>query len=200
MVHYLFSPFTNLDDLCSTGDYFEFLKNYFESDVCWEIFGIGVGIAAVLAIVFYFIIGNKSYALSKRITWIAFLLITCLATFLSSEAYLVGHDGGDAETSTGIFADSYEFEADAVDAVNEAAERSGADMENQVNEWCVKADSFRSAVAQGEIHASEDSEWTIFKTIAFWNSIYSLLIYLGLSLFFKSVCKSRIKHATAIPF
>lgn len=181
MGSFLYSWATDLRDLCSLDQFSQFYNHYFEeSSVCLEVFGLGLGIALLVAVVFYFAICNKSYALAKRVTWIFALLITAAAVYFGSDYYMVGHDGGDSTASSGVYLDSYTFQ----DANSELL----GENDDELTEWNSLADDFRQAVTTGDV--------TITQRIAVINMVYAIIFFIVLSIVFKRFTI----HGRAIPF
>lgn len=177
----LFSIFTDLNEVCSTSDYSQFLDHYFmQTDACLWAFLIGLGITLVVIGIFYGLICNMSFKFSTRLNWVIALLITLAATFFASNSYLKGHDGEGADTSSGLYSDSYTYQDNYAEEI--------ADNEDALIEWNQQADDFRQALATGEI--------TITREIAVVNMCYSLVFFLLLSL----GVKRFTTHGKNIPF
>ena len=179
----LFSWATDLVELCSTSEYSQFFNHYFmETDVCLWTFLIGLAIAIGVGAIFYFVIGNVSYALSSRLTWIIALIICCAATFFASSLYVEGHNGEGASTSSGFYKDSYELQD------NYAEEIAEDDVDGeQLAEWNALCDEFRQELGQ--------DSFKIITHIAIINMVYALLIFI----IFSFCVKKTTIHAKYIP-
>lgn len=176
----LFSWATDLTELCSTSDYSQFFNHYFiDTDVLTWTFVIGLGIAVVIGLIFYLVICNKSFALSTRLNWLIALIITAVATFFVSSAYMKGSDGGDASSSSGFFLDSYTYQDDVAQDLE--------DNDDQLAEWNASAEDFRQGLSTGD--------FDIITKIALVNMGYSLLIFILLSL----CLKGTTVHGKNIP-
>ena len=102
-----FSWATDMTDRCSTDQFAQFFRDYFmDSGVCGEVLCLSALIALVFTLVFYFGIGNFSFTLSKRITWIVFLVISLVTIYFVSDYYIIGTDSGTIENSTGLYKSS----------------------------------------------------------------------------------------------
>lgn len=177
----LFSWLTDLTDLCSTSEYSQFFNHYFiETDVLIWTFVIGLAIALVTSLFFYLVICNKSFSLSTRLNWLIVLLITGVATFFVSDWYMKGSDGGDASSSSGFFLDSYTFQDDTAQDLE--------DNEEQLAEWNALAEDFRQKLGTGE--------FDIITNIALVNTVYSLFFFIVLSF----CLKGKTDHGKNIPF
>lgn len=164
----IFSWAIDFEDLCSTNDYALYFEHYVkQTNVCLTTFLIGIGIALAIAAIFYFGICNTSFTLSKRVNWVIALIITAAASFFASSSYLEGHDGGSGATSSGIYADSYNFQ----ETLSEDLDDDNLATMNG------DADNFRTDLNKGE--------FSIFTEIALLNMAYSVIFFLCLSFVFK---------------
>lgn len=165
----IFSWITDINELCSTSEFSQFFYHYFkETDVCFWTFIIGMIITVVLAAIFYFGIGCTSYRYSKPGTWGIFLLITLVAVFFFSLFYVGGRDGGDANNSAGMYADSYIYQDNVADTIDE---------DEELADWNELADSYRQALAM--------NQYSVATQIAFVNTGYAFFAFLLLSLCFR---------------
>ncbi len=171
----------DITDLCSTSEYSQFFKHYFEdTNTCLYIFLFGLGIAVCIALVYYLGICNKSFKMSNKLTWVVALLVTGATTFFLSKSYMVGKDGGEAETSSGIFLDSYTYEVEELEDIDD-------DNDDQRAECVESANNFRQDVST--------NEFNIFTQIAVINMTYSLLLFILLSF----CLKGHTVHGKNIP-
>lgn len=177
----LYSWCTSLADKLESSDYVEYFQDYFvETSVCTNVFIIGLISALVIAVVYYFIICNKSFALSKRYFWVITVFVTFLTSLIVSYNFIMGSDSGDPDESTGIFYSSYKTQERLVDFA------SGNDKVTiEINNV---ADNYRESLRSGEE--------VLPMEIALTNAFYSILLYLLFSLLFK---KHTI-HGKAIPW
>lgn len=174
-----FSLFTDIDSLASNSPYAQFFKDYFiTSSVCLEVLGIGLLISAVLCMLFYYGVGNHIYVLSKRIVWLIVLVITCISVFCISNSYIIGTDGGDSTTSSGLYYQSYITEETLTDGLK-------SDAAKPIHK---KAQAYRNEFREENVSLPSD--------IAIINTIYAFVLFLLLSL----CVKKRTTHAKAIPF
>ena len=181
--------------MASGSKYGQFYSDYFiNSSVCWEVFGLGLLISVALCLVFYLGIGNYVYVLSKRITWLVFLIVSCVAVYFASQSYIIGYDSDDLEGSSGLYEQSYK----TVGELCETYEREGRGEEASL----VKdiAQDYRDVFKSGSsIDDDAEIEWkgrALPGSIALVNMIYSLIVF-----FILSLCVKRYTiHARAIPF
>ncbi len=98
-------------------DYYQYFK---ETHICYQIFGIGMLIAVVSVIVYYFVICNKSYALAKPYVWAVVLLLVFGGTFAYSYSTIVGHDDdNNPENATAVFKYAYDVETKLLDGTED---------------------------------------------------------------------------------
>ena len=193
MFRYFFTWCTSLGEKIQNGsngvqDFADYYKAYFaETAICGTIFWIGVAIAAAFAALFYFGICNHSFKLAKRYLWFVVLAIVFCVTFFTSRSTIIGHDTGDGETSTGIFATAYKLESQQI-------ENGGEDLDYR-GELSEIALQFREQFKpKGEnVGVSRDS---LPIEMALANGIYSILVFFILSL----LVRRRTIHGSAIPF
>lgn len=188
----IFSPFTAIEEVASGSEYGQFYSDYFiNSSVCWEVFGLGLLISVALCLVFYLGIGNYVYVLSKRVTWLVFLIVSCVAVYFASQSYIIGYHSGELEGSSGLYEQSYK-----------TCEKLSRDLNNEEESGIIwqKADDYREVFNSGSsIDDDAEIEWkgrALPRSIALVNMIYSLIVFVILS-----VCVKRYTiHARAIPF
>lgn len=191
----IFSPFTAIEEVASGSEYGQFYSDYFiNSSVCWEVFGLGLLISVALCLVFYLGIGNYVYVLSKRVTWLVFLIVSCVAVYFASQSYIIGHDGGEADASSGLYKQSYLTQDYRVEELEKEGRGEESEIINQ------KADDYREVFNSGSsIDDDAEIEWkgrALPGSIALVNMIYSLIVF-----FILSLCVKRYTiHARAIPF
>lgn len=176
----IFFPLSGeLKGLASTDEYSQFFNHYFlEGDVLLHTFLIGLGIALVIAAVFYFVIGNVSYSLSNRIAWFVTLAVTGGAVYFASAGYVKGTDGGSSVNSSGLFLDCYNYEADVA---------SQLENNDDITSWAILADDYRQDMST--------DKYPIVREIAFTNTVYALVFFILLSFAFKWTTR----HARNIP-
>ena len=172
---------TSLFEKLESSDYVEYFQDYFvETSVCTNVFIVGLISALVIAVIYYFIICNKSFALAKRYFWAITVFVTFLTSLIISYSVVVGSDSGDPEESTGIFYSSYKSQERLVEFA------SGNDeVTIEINN---AADNYRESLRSGEELLPME--------IALVNAFYSILLYLLFSLLFKK----HTTHGKAIPW
>lgn len=177
----LYSWCTSLVEKLESSDYVEYFQDYFvETSVCTNVFIVGLISALVIAVIYYFIICNKSFALAKRYFWAITVFVTFLTSLIISYSVVVGSDSGDPEESTGIFYSSYKTQERLVEFA------SGNDeVTIEINN---AADNYRESLRSGEELLPME--------IALVNAFYSILLYFLFSLLFKK----HTTHGKAIPW
>lgn len=177
----LYSWCTSLIEKLESSDYVEYFQDYFvETSVCTNVFIVGLISALVIAVIYYFIICNKSFALAKRYFWAITVFVTFLTSLIISYSVVMGSDSGDPEESTGIFYSSYKTQERLVEFA------SGNDeVTIEINN---AADNYRESLRSGEELLPME--------IALVNAFYSILLYLLFSLLFKK----HTTHGKAIPW
>lgn len=177
----LYSWCTSLVEKLESSDYVEYFQDYFvETSVCTNVFIVGFISALVIAVIYYFIICNKSFALAKRYFWAITVFVTFLTSLIISYSVVMGSDSGDPEESTGIFYSSYKTQERLVEFA------SGNDeVTIEINN---AADNYRVALSSGDELLPME--------IALVNAFYSILFYLSFSLLFKKYTT----HGKAIPW
>ena len=172
---------TSLGEKLESSNYVEYFHDYFvETSVCTNVFVIGLISASVIAVIYYFIICNKSFALAKRYFWILTVFVTFLTSLVLSYSAIMGVDSGDPEECTGIFGSSYNTQERLVDFTSGNDEVS-IEISNT-------ADNYRESLRSGEELLPME--------IAIVNAFYSILFYLLFSLLFKK----HTTHGKAIPW
>lgn len=180
-----FSWATDMTDRCSTDQFAQFFRDYFmDSGVCGEVLCLSALIALVFTLVFYFGIGNFSFTLSKRITWIVFLIISSVTIYFVSENYIIGTDGGAIENSTGLYKSSYTTETNLIEGKEDQRPKTG----DEAKKIRRKAQAYRDSFKQDSVSLPHD--------MALINSLYGL----GLFFVFSLGAKRFSKHAKFIPF
>lgn len=179
-----FSWATDMTDRCSTDQFAQFFRDYFmDSGVCGEVLCLSALIALVFTLVFYFGIGNFSFTLSKRITWIVFLVISSVTIYFVSDYYIIGTDGGAIENSTGLYKSSYTTETNLISPIGKPSKKG-----DEAKKIRRKAQAYRDSFKQDSVSLPHD--------MALINSLYGL----GLFIVFSLGAKRFSKHAKFIPF
>lgn len=177
----LYSWCTSLGEKLESSEYVEYFYDYFvETAICINLFIIGVVSALVIALIYYFIICNKSFALAKRYFWTITVFVTFLTSLVISNSVIMGNDNGDPEESSGIYFKSYETEENLLDMAGDNTEVR-IDISNM-------AENYRESLRSGEELLPME--------IAIVNAFYSILFYLLFSLIFKKYTT----HGKAIPW
>lgn len=177
----LYSWCTSLAEKLESGDYVEYFQDYFVgTSICTNVFIVGFISALVIAVFYYFIICNKSFALAKRYFWAITVFVTFLTSLIISYSVVMGSDSGDPEETTGIFYSSYKTQERLVEFA------SGND--EVIIEINNAADNYRESLRSGEELLPME--------IALVNAFYSILFYLLFSLLFKK----HTTHGKAIPW
>lgn len=177
----LYSWCTSLIEKLESSDYVEYFHDYFvDTSVCTNVFIVGFISALVIAVIYYFIICNKSFALSKRYFWAITVFVTFLTSLIISYSVVMGSDNGNPDESTGIYLESYNTEARLLEMV-------GDNTEARI-EISTAADNYRESLRSGEELLPME--------IALVNAFYSILFYLLFSLLFKK----HTTHGKAIPW
>lgn len=180
----IFSWATDMTDLCSSSQHAQFFRDYFmDSSVCGEVIGISFLISLLICVAFYFGIGNFSFTLSKRITWIIVLVLNSVLIFGLSDSYIIGSDGGSVENSSGLYMASYKTESNLI--APEGKPMKKGDEAKRIRRI---AQGYRDSFKQDSVSLPHD--------IAVVNSFYGLVFFIVLSLFLKRFSK----HAKYIPF
>ncbi len=177
----LYSWCTSLVEKLESSEYVEYFHDYFEETaVCTNVFIVGVASALVIALIYYFIICNKSFALSKRYFWAITVFVTFLTSLVISYSVIMGNDNGNPEESTGIYFKSYETESNLLDMAGDNT-KGRIDISNI-------AENYRESLRSGEESLPME--------ISLVNAFYSILFYLLFSLLFKK----HTTHGKAIPW
>lgn len=178
-----FSLGTDMTDRCSTDQFAQFFRDYFmDSGVCGEVLCLSALIALVFTLVFYFVIGNFSFTLSKRITWIAFLVISSVTIYFVSDYYIIGTDGGAIENSSGLYKFSYTTEENLISPEEKPSKKG--DEAKKIHR---KAQAYRDSFKQNSVSLPHD--------MAGINSLCGF----GLFIVFSFGAKRFSKHAKFIP-
>lgn len=185
----LYSWCTSLGEKIMNGgkdsDFIDYYTGYFvDTSICSTIFLTGMGIAAAIALLYYFGVCNLVFKLAKRWVWLCVLALVFVITLFTTSHQIVGHDADDANNATGIFKESYSIETDKI---------SGTDDETERNKIMVTASDFREQFNQEDSGMMRES---LPLEIALANAIYSILLFIVLSFFFKR----HTIHGAAVPF
>lgn len=178
-----FSWISDMTDLCSAGKLAQFYKDYFmDPGVCGEVLCLSALIALVFTLVFYFVIGNFFFTLSRRITWIVFLLISPVTIYFVSDYYIIGTDGGAIENSSGLYKSSYTTEYKLLSPPGEPPKKGDEAKKIRRN-----AQEYRDGFKQKSVELPHE--------MAFWNSFYGVVFFIV----FSFGAKRFSKHAKFIP-
>lgn len=126
----IFEFFTSLGDKLKgeslqNPDFVDYYRDYFQAtNVCSSIFFVGLVVSLLTALVFYFVICNKSYALAKRTTWLAILVLIFFGITSYSVINIVGDDSDDPANATCLFEKSYKTEEIKLDITDDEDTRS----------------------------------------------------------------------------
>ena len=165
------------------GSYEAFYNDYFtDGSVLTTVFLIGLGIALIISLVYYLVICNFSFKLSKRWFWLIILVATGILSMFISEKKLVGRYDFDREKCTGIYKSVYGNDGTRERLLYMAATEEDR---NQIESSC--------AVFSNDIR--EGSE-TIFAELSLVNALYSIIIFVVFSILFKRFST----HGKAIPW
>lgn len=175
----LFEWCTSLSERMSEGAYSNFYNDYFSTSVLSSVFFLGVGVAAIIALVYYLGICNFSFKLAKRWCWLIVLLATGIVTLFVSNNVMVGTYDGDPEDSTGFFA--------SIDSTREHL-LALTTTEEEVNQVNLDSGSLRDAVLEGTE--------TIFVEVSLMNALYAIVLFIIFSIIFKRFST----HGKAIPW
>lgn len=171
----LFQWCTSLSEKMAESRYY---NDYFSTSILSTAFFWGVGIALVFALIFYLIVGNVSFKLSKRWCWLLFLMFAGIFCAIASYDVMVGTYDGDPENSTGFFASIDSTKRDLLEGT------FGEDRDKISLEASNLVDSVR-----------EGNE-LIFAEISLMNALYSVVFFFIFSLLLKRFSI----HAKAIPW
>lgn len=181
-----------LEGTDETNDLATDFQNYYtayfeETSICGTIFLIAAVVGVVMAAAYYFGACNFVFKLAKRWWWALVMVVVFGATFFITRPVIVGTDGGDGDTSTGIFLSSYITESEQLEYIGED--------ENAQNEVSDVALQFREQfLPKGEdLGGTSDSLPT---EMALANGVYAVLIFFLLSILYKRFTT----HGSAIPF
>lgn len=155
-----------------------FYNDYFNTSILSNTFFWGVGIALVFALIFYLIIGNVSFKLSKRWCWLLFLMFAGIFCAIASYDVMVGTYDGDPENSKGFFS-----------SINSTTERILPTVTSEDRDKVLlEASNLVDSVLQGNE--------LIFAEISLMNALYAVVFFFIFSLLLKRFSI----HAKAIPW
>lgn len=185
----LYSWFTSLGRKITEGgdvaDYATYYNDYFkETPICSTIFWIGIAIAAVIALLFYFGICNYVFQLAKRWVWFCALVVVFCATLFVTIPTIVGHDADDPQNATGIFYTAYQTEGNLLE---------GTDDDSAREEIMQTASDFREQFLKKEKSSVMRESLPLEMGVA--NGCYAMVIFIVLSFAFKK----HTKHGSSIP-
>lgn len=186
----LYSWCTSLGDKILNGgeneEFIDYYTGYFvDTSVCSTIFWTSMGIAAAIAVLYYFGICNFIFQLAKRWVWLCVLALVFIITLFTTTHQIVGNDADNPEDATGIFFSAYTTESDKLD---------GTDDDDMREELQQTAADFRE-----QFLSKEDSDImreSLPLEMAITNAIYAILLFTILSFIFKR----HTTHGAAIPF
>lgn len=177
----IFSWCTSLTEKLESSNYVEYFHDYFvETAICAKVLGVGLLIALLVALIYYWFVCNRFFALAKRGVWIVILLLTFVASIFISYQMIMGNDSGDSDNSTGIYLASYLTEEELVSNTN-----GNTDAIVAIN---TTAGNYRNELSSGIE--------TLPIEIAIVNAFYTIIFYLLFSL----VLKKHTTHGKAIPW
>lgn len=166
-------------------EFVDYYTGYFvDTSVCSTIFWTGMGIAAVIAVFYYFVICNFVFNLAKRWVWFCVLALVFVITLFTTIPQIVGHDAENPEDATGIFFEAYNIESSKLD---------GTDDDSMREELQLTASDFRE-----QFLAKEDSVMmreSLPLEMAVTNAVYASLLFIVLSFLFKR----HTTHGAAVP-
>ena len=177
-----------LEDGDGTLAYQKFYEDYFtKTNVCSTIFFLGIAIATVIAILYYFGICNHVFKLAKRWSWLGTLAVVFGVTLSITIPTIVGQYN--EEEPTGIFFSIRE----TLRGLNKPPEGGGSIGPVAEKENIDVAKEFRSQfLPKGETHVTPD---TLPREMALANGCYAMIVFIGLSFAFKR----HTKHGSSIP-
>ncbi|MBQ6771402.1 MAG: hypothetical protein IJP44_10570 [Bacteroidales bacterium] len=189
----LFTWCTSLSQKISDDNGTEHLHDFYEryftkTNVCSTIFFLGIAIAAVIALLYYFGICNHVFKLAKRWSWLCALVVVFGVTLSVTIPTIVGHyDKIDANKSTGIFGSANNTTDYLKEEVYKGADDETMNMIDDV------ADIFRNQfLPKGETNVTRDNlPWKM----GIANGCYAMVVFIGLSFAFKR----HTKHGSSIP-
>lgn len=178
----LFEWCTSLSDKMSpatNGAYANFYNDYFSTSILSTVFFCGIGIALIIALVYYILICNFSFKLTKRWSWLVGLLLTSIVCTFVTNNMMIGTYSDDPENYTGFY--------DSIDKTRERLEDLAATQDDKMQ---VRAD------AGALIDSVEEGNQTIFAEISLMNALYSVVFFVMFSIIFKRFST----HGKAIPW
>ena len=181
---------TSLGDKLLNGgeneEFIDYYTGYFaHTSVCSTIFWTGMGIAAVIASLYYFGVCNLVFRLAKRWVWLCVLALVFVITFFTTIPQIVGHDADNPENSTGVFLVAYSIESDKLD---------GTDDDNMREELQQTAADFREQFLAKENSVMMRESLPLEMALA--NAVYAIVLFVILSFLFKR----HTTHGAAVPF
>lgn len=186
----IYSWFTSLGGKLLEGgenpEFVDYYTRYFdETPICSVVFWTGLGIALVVALLYYFGVCNYVFKLAKRWVWLCVLALVFIVTFFTTMPIIVGHDADDPEESTGIFYTAHQTEQDKWDATEDTQAR------DEISDVAI---SFRE-----QFMAKEDSivmEETLPYEMSLVNGIFAMIFFFVFSIIFKRFTRD----GAAVPF
>lgn len=183
----LYTWASSLGEELTDGDYIQFFENYFrQTSVLENALFMGLGIGIVLALVFYYVLCNISIKFGNIGAWAITLAVSLCITFFSTSYFVLGSDGGDAESSTGFYSSIYETQSIMLDDVGDNQE----DRQN-INERTVQLTT--------ELNDGTNS---VITEISLINMLYCAIIFFIFSMLITKIkgLRDYTIHGKAVPF
>ena len=183
----LYTWASSLGEELDEGDFIQFFENYFrETSVLQNTLFLGLGIGAAGALIFYYLCCNVSIKFGNIIAWAVALLLSIGLTFVVTDRYITGSDGGDAESSTGFYSSIYVTQSD----------RLGQVGDDQDERQCVNEDT-KQLITQ-----INDGTNSVITEISLINMLYCAIICFAFSMLITKIkpLRDRTIHGKAIPF
>ena len=183
----LYTWASSLGEELEEGDFIQFFENYFrQTDVLQNTLLLGLGIGAAFALVFYYVCCNVSIKFGNIWAWAVALLFSIGITFVVSSHYVLGSDGGDADSSTGFYSTIYETQSDMLDQVGDDQDerQSVNDKTNQL------------------ITEINDGTNNVVTEISMINMLYCAIIFFVFSMLITKIgfLRQLTSHGKATPF
>lgn len=183
----LYTWASSLGEELDEGDFIQFFVNYFrETSVLQNTLFLGLGIGAAGALILYYLCCNVSIKFGNIIAWAVALLLSIGLTFVVTDRYITGSDGGDAESSTGFYSSIYVTQSDMLDQVGD----------DQDERQCVNEDTKKL------ITEINDRTNSVITEISLINMLYCAIIFFAFSMLITKIKPLRdlTIHGKAIPF
>lgn len=165
-------------------EFVDYYTGYFvDTSVCSTIFWTGMGVATVIAVLYYFGICNFVFNLAKRWVWFFVLALVFVITLFTTISQIVGHDADNPDNATGIFYVSYNIESNKLD---------GTDDDIMREEIQLTASKFREQFLKEDCVMMSER---LPLQMAVTNAFYASLLFIVLSFLFKR----HTTHGAAVP-